>query len=103
MKIEILYFEGCPHHEPAEKAVRDVLNDLNLEAEIAHVDVCDGATAERVRFPGSPTIRVDGEDVAPVETDGSYSLRCRVYQTPSGLAGVPDKEAIRAAIRRRAA
>jgi hypothetical protein len=103
MKIEILYFEGCPHHEPAERAVRDILEELNVEAEISHVDVRDETTAERVRFPGSPTIRVDGEDVARAETNGSYSLRCRVYQTSSGMAGVPDKDAIRAAIRRRVA
>jgi hypothetical protein len=101
MKIEILFFDGCPNHEPAEKAVRDILKELNVEAEISHVDVHDEATAELVRFPGSPTIRVDGEDIAPEEANGSYSLRCRVYQTSSGLAGVPDKDAIRAAIRRR--
>ena len=101
MKIEILYFEGCPNHEPAERAVRDVLKELNVDAEITHVDVPDEATATRVRFPGSPTIRVDGEDVAPKESDGSYSLRCRVYHTSSGMTGVPDKDDIRAAIRRR--
>ncbi len=103
MKIEILYFEGCPNHEPAERAVREVLEELNVDAEITQVDVPDEATAARVRFPGSPTIRVDGKDVAPEETNGSYSLRCRVYQTSSGMAGVPDKDAIRAAIRRRVA
>ena len=100
MKIEILYFEGCPNHAPAEKAVRQILEELNVEADITHVDVPDNATAARVRFPGSPTIRIDGEDVAPEETNGSYSLRCRVYQTNSGMAGVPDKDAIRTAIRR---
>ena len=103
MKIEILYFEGCPNHEPADRAVREVLAELNVDAEITHVDVPDEATAARVRFPGSPTIRVDGEDVAPEEANGSYSLRCRIYQTSSGMTGLPDIEAIRAAIRRRVA
>ena len=103
MKIEILYFDGCPNHEPAVRVVREVLQELGVDAEITGVDVPDEATAKRVRFPGSPTIRVDGEDVAPEETNGSYSLSCRVYRTGSGMAGVPDKDAIRAAIRRRAA
>lgn len=101
MKIEILYFEGCPNHEPAERAVRDILEELKVEAEISHVNVRDEATAERVRFPGSPTIRVDGEDVVNEETNDAYSLCCRVYQTRSGVAGVPDKDLIRDAIRRR--
>ena len=100
MKIEILYFEGCPNHEPAKRAVRDVLEELKTDAEISYIDVPDEATAARVRFPGSPTIRVDGEDVVPEDSSGVYSLRCRIYQTSSGSAGVPDKSAIRAAIRR---
>lgn len=100
MKIEILYFEGCPNHEPADRAVREVLAEIGVEADVAHVDVPDEATAKLVKFPGSPTIRVDGEDVAPSGDDDQYSLRCRVYQTSSGFAGVPDKEAIRQTIRR---
>lgn len=101
MKIEILYFEGCPNHESAERAVREVLEELNVDADIRRVDVPDAATAERVGFPGSPTVRVDGEDITPGENNGTYSLSCRVYRTSSGMAGVPDKDTIRAAIRRR--
>ena len=88
MKIEILYFEGCPNHEPADRAVREVLAEIGVEAEVEHVNVSDEATAQRVKFPGSPTIRVDGEDVTPPEEDDQYSLRCRVYQTSSGA--LPD-------------
>jgi len=99
MKIEILYFDGCPNHEPAERAVREVLAEIGIEAEVERVNVSDEATAQRVKFPGSPTIRVDDEDVTPPEDDDQYSLRCRVYQTSSGFAGVPDKEAIREKIR----
>lgn len=99
MKIEILYFEGCPNHEPADCAVREVLTEIGVEAEIEFVDVPDEATAQRVKFPGSPTIRVDGEDVIPPEDEDQYCLRCRVYQTGSGFAGVPDKDAIQAKIR----
>ena len=101
MKIEILYFDGCPNHEQADRAVREVLEELKADAEITLVNIADEATARHVRFPGSPTIRVEGEDIAPNDTNGSYSLCCRVYPTRSGLAGVPDKDAIRAAIRRR--
>ncbi len=99
MKIEILYFEGCPNHEPADCAVRDVLAELGIEADVEAVKVSDEATAQRLKFPGSPTIRVDGEDVIPPEDHDQYSLNCRVYQTSSGFAGVPDKEAIREKIR----
>jgi hypothetical protein len=103
MKIEILYFEGCPNHEVAEKRVRDVLNDLGIEAELVHINVKDETTAEEVRFPGSPTIRVNGEDVAPGSNGEPYSMRCRVYPTTSGFDGAPDEGAIRTAIEKSAA
>jgi hypothetical protein len=103
MKIEILYFEGCPNHEVANKRVRDVLNDLGIEAEVVHINVKDEATAEEVRFPGSPTVRVNGEDVTPGSNGEPYSMRCRVYPTTSGFEGAPDKDAIRTAIEKSAA
>lgn len=103
MKIEILYFDGCPNHELADKRVRDVLNDLGVEAELVHINVKDEATAEQVRFPGSPTIRVNGEDVVPSSHDEPYSMRCRVYPTTSGFNGAPGEEAIRTAIEKSAA
>jgi hypothetical protein len=98
MRIDILYFDGCPNHELADKRVRDVLNDLGVEAELVHINVKDEATAEEVRFPGSPTVRVNGEDVAPGSNGEPYSMRCRVYPTTSGFEGAPDKDAIRTAI-----
>lgn len=103
MKIEILYFEGCPNHEVADKRVREVLEELGIRAEILHVNVEDDETAQAVRFPGSPTVRVNDEDVAPGSNGESYSMRCRVYATTSGFEGAPDKDAIRTAIERSAA
>jgi len=36
--------------------------------------------AEQLRFPGSPTIRVDGRDVQPgFEDPADYTSRCRLY------------------------
>lgn len=98
MKIEILYFKDCPNHEEAYRMVRAVLAELGREAEIVRVEVPDDATAARVRFPGSPTIRVDGKDVVPEESKGPYHLSCRVYPTAGGFSEVPEMETIRAAV-----
>ena len=44
-------------------------------------------------FAGSPTIEVDGTDLFP--SDGATNdLACRVYRTPTGLAGLPTQEQI---------
>lgn len=103
MKIEILYFDGCPNHEVADKRVREVLNEMRIQAEVVHVNVKDESIAQEVRFPGSPTIRVNGEDVTPGSNGEPFSMRCRVYPTSSGFDGAPDKDAIRTAIERSAA
>ena len=65
MRIELLWFEGCPNHEVAEELLREVLDDLDAEATVVRVEVPDEETGNRVCFPGSPTIRVDGTDIEP--------------------------------------
>ena len=95
MKIELLYFEGCPHRYEAETLVRDALADLGKEAHIELIAVPDDATALTLRFLGSPTIRIDGKDVEPDADTGQYGLRCRLYSTRTGVSGIPDKEMIR--------
>ena len=63
--IEILYFGGCPNYASARGLVEGVGDELGLRAEIRMVEILDPETAERLRFLGSPTIRVDGRDVEP--------------------------------------
>ncbi len=96
MLVEILYFEGCPTHEPARALVERLSRELAVAPEIRMVEVPDAETALRPRFLGSPTVRVDGHDIEPAadERDG-FMLACRVYRTDSGFAGVPDERWLR--------
>jgi len=64
--VEILYFNGCPNHELALALVERVDRELGPNADVRLANVPDQATAERVRFLGSPTIRVEGVDVDPL-------------------------------------
>ncbi|CAN5882511.1 hypothetical protein BH18ACT11_BH18ACT11_11100 [soil metagenome] len=57
--------------------------------------------AQDLRFPGSPTIRVDGEDLFPVPDRPRYALGCRTYATPEGLKGSPTATMLRAALAER--
>ena len=56
--------------------------------------------AERLRFRGSPTIRVDGTDVDPGAAEGQpFGLTCRVYRRADGrVSPLPDPEKIRTAL-----
>src|SRR5918994_6609111 len=95
MKVEVLYFNGCPTYETATKTLRAVLTEEGVEAEIKVVAINIDEDAQRLRFPGSPTIRVDGRDLFPVLQRASYALGCRTYATPGGLKGSPTREMLR--------
>ena len=88
-RIEILYFEGCPHHRPVLEMARAVTHELRLEAEIDEVVVRHDSDAQRLRFLGSPSVRVNGVDIESDSGERSqYALSCRMYDA----SGVPSRE-----------
>ena len=99
MRIELLWFDGCPNHEAAGASVRQVLASRGLDATVLTSIEVDEKSAVEVRFPGSPTIRVDGRDIEPgYREPDSYALSCRVYATSKGLRGQPETAWIERAI-----
>ena len=94
-RIEILFFDGCPNHPPTLEIVRSVVQSLGVDATIREVEVRSAAEAERLRFLGSPTVHVDGQDVDP-EARGrvDYSFSCRMY----GHSGPPLRELVERAL-----
>jgi hypothetical protein len=99
--IEVLYVRDCPHYAAALALVERVRAELGIDAELRTILIGDQAAAERARFPGSPTIRVDGRDV-DVEpgspTAGMASLACRLYRHEHALAGQPAEAWVRDAL-----
>lgn len=101
MKIEVLYFEGCPNHEALLPRLQQLLEDEAVTSPIELELVESVEDAERRRFLGSPTLRVDGRDVDPGADDRSdYGLKCRLYRTDSGIVGLPADEWVLEALRR---
>ncbi len=87
--IEVLYFEGCPNLEPTLSLANEVLSELGLSGEVREVEVRTPEDAERLRFLGSPSVRVNGRDIEPGAEDRTeYALCCRLY----GDLGFPAKE-----------
>ncbi|MEP7345260.1 MAG: mercuric transporter MerT family protein [Gemmatimonadaceae bacterium] len=100
MKIEILYFDGCPHYMPAVELVNEVLREERSTAQVVAVNVPDQTTALATGFLGSPTIRVNGLDVEPeARALRDYGITCRTYQANGRMEGLPSRELIRQAIR----
>ena len=99
--VEVLYFDGCPNHVPALALIERVAGELGLEPALRLVKVADHDAAQRLRFLGSPTIRVGGRDVDPhTEERTDFGLSCRVFRTEAGIAGQPDERWLRDALAR---
>jgi Domain of unknown function (DUF2703) len=95
MKIEVLYFEGCPNHRPAVDRLRSVLKQEGLSADVAEIEVKDENAARALKFIGSPTIRVDGLDIeVSARAVEEAAFACRRY-----VGGPPPEEMIRSALR----
>ena len=47
MNIQVLYFQGCPHHRPTVALVRAVVSQLRRAAEIEEVEVTSPEAAQR--------------------------------------------------------
>ncbi|HEX8938740.1 MAG TPA: hypothetical protein VF763_01145 [Candidatus Limnocylindrales bacterium] len=98
LSVQLLAVEGCPHLERAQRDLQAVLRESIIETPIQVVLVGSQEDAEFLRFPGSPTIRIDGEDVDP-RPDAPIGLACRTYLDAQGrLVGSPPLERIRAVV-----
>jgi len=64
---------------------------------VERIQVAGDLDAQRWNFPGSPTIRVDGQDLDPPGADQmGVALACRVYRLEDGrFSPVPSREMIR--------
>jgi hypothetical protein len=94
--VEILFFEGCPNHRPTVELARATLRELGLTVPVREIEVSTDEDARRHRFLGSPSIRVNDEDIEPEARDRSdYAMSCRMY----GSSGLPPKELLVCALR----
>lgn len=98
-RVEILTFPGCPNGAPARELVERAIAAAAVDVDLREIDVPDAKTAQRLRFLGSPTIRVNGRDVEPgADAREDFHRGCRLYRSTSGLGGVPDESWVDAAL-----
>jgi hypothetical protein len=103
MKVELLWWEGCPSTPEAREELESALREEGVDADIEMVEVTSDEQAKAERFPGSPTVRIDGHDAIPAPPTEPASLTCRIYRLRDGnVSAVPDREDLREAIRGKA-
>lgn len=98
MRVEVLYVPECPSHSAAVKLVREVLAREGVAAEIHEVVVSDEGMAGGLKFLGSPSIRINGTDVAgESQTAKNFALSCRLYPGSKQI-GLPPAEVVQRAV-----
>jgi hypothetical protein len=100
MRVEFLYWADCPSHPEALADLREALLETGHDPDRVIVrEVESEADAEAEGFVGSPTIRIDGVDVQPLD-DEPTGLTCRVYRRRDGrISPTPDPADVRDALR----
>ena len=90
--VEIVYFSGCPHADEARRNVRKALEMEDRDAAWSEWDQASSTVPSRYRGLPSPTVLIDGKDVAgpTPSTEGDFSCRA---------GGAPDVDAVVAALR----
>ncbi|MGH2454933.1 MAG: thioredoxin family protein [Candidatus Limnocylindria bacterium] len=107
MRVELLYWDADPEYMTARQRLVEVLTEDAFETPIQMISVNSEADARLLGFPGSPTIRIDGEDIhppGPADPAGP-GLRLRRYPPDGDLDAapsepVPGKRLIRRAVER---
>jgi hypothetical protein len=99
--IELLWWAGCPSTERARAELRAALEDAGISnAKVRMTEITTVQQAQARGFVGSPTILVDGEDVAPPGEE-PVGLNCRVYRRRDGtVSPTPGPDIVRAALKR---
>ena len=105
-RVELLWWEGCPSWPEALEELRALMGELGLDPHAVEVrEIRTDEQAGSERFPGSPTIRIDGADVQPPAEGDPAGLTCRVYRLRDGRTSpTPDpadvSEALQEALER---
>ena len=103
MRVELLWWDGCPSHPKALADLQTAMAEAGLDPDAVELrQVESEADSEREHFVGSPTIRIDGVDVSPAGGE-PYGLTCRIYYRRDGrVSPTPDpadlRDALQAAI-----
>jgi hypothetical protein len=99
MRVSFLFYEDCPSHDLALERLRGVLDEKGIDANVEVVKVESEEQAQELRFVGSPTILLNGQDISPPPPDSHYALTCRAYRLGDGrISPLPSPDTIRRAI-----
>jgi arsenate reductase len=85
MEVELLFAPGCSALAETEEMVKRLLEELAPQAGLTVKEVGSQRKAEALKFPGSPTVRVNGKDIEPdAGLHSHFGLGWRMYAREGG-------------------
>jgi len=103
MKVEVLFIEGCSGKDNAEDMAKCLAAELGIldSIQLVLTKVTTYAQAEALKFPGSPTIRINDIDVEPdFERYTEFGLNPRTYKFQGKEVDYPDPKWVKDSLRR---
>ncbi|MEM5948478.1 thioredoxin family protein [Spirochaetia bacterium 38H-sp] len=95
MKIQFLYFEGCPNSKETRKNLDKALSELGIITDVEDILVSSPEEAEKYRFMGSPSILLDKKDIETGKEPGEVGFTCRIYRIGEKATGILPVEYIK--------
>jgi hypothetical protein len=94
LHVELIYDPGCPNVEKARAVLTRALVEVGAPAVWTEWSSDDPACPAHARSLGSPSILVNGKDVAPgphpwAPRGGAAGPRCRIYLDDGRQLGAP--------------
>jgi hypothetical protein len=78
VRVELVYFTGCPNVPPMRELLRRCLAQIGVSEEVFEINTDTATVPESYRQLGSPTVLVDGVDVLGNHSGGAESCRLQL-------------------------
>lgn len=98
--VEILYTDTCPFWKETLKLVNEAAANMKTNVTIKEIKVKNEEDARRLRFPGSPTVRINGVDIDPTAKPTEGFIGCRIYLHRGRAQELPPEEMVKSAFQR---
>ncbi len=95
--VEFVYESTCPFIRNTRRRLIEAFQEADISPRWTEWEVSDPHTPERIRKYGSPTVLVDGRDIARAPQNMAERC-CRIYTHGDALSGVPPLQMIVAAL-----
>ena len=63
--VKVFSINGCADTPATIELVKKTAKELEVEIGFSHIEISSLEDAEQYKFPGSPTVRLNGLDIEP--------------------------------------